>query len=250
MLKYVLVAFATPPGLFVTLSALAGAWFLSRKGSRLAGAAHLLFAAAFWSLSTVPVSDRLIRDLAAPYLALPDPRGDAIVLLGGGVSGGAPDLTGTGSPSAETHARIATAVRLQGRLGVPVIVTGGKVFEGKAAEAPIVKRFLVDLGVPSDKVVVEDGSRDTAENARLSAAILRERGLRRPIVVTSAYHLKRAMRCFEREGVEAVPFPASFRTWKGKVHGPEDYLPGAEPLRHSSSAVREYIGLIVYRIAY
>ena len=88
------------------------------------------------------------------------------MLLGGGVYGGAPDVRGVGFPSEEMLPRIVTAVRLQRRLGVPVVVSGGKVFDHSFAEAPVIGRVLADLGVPPGKVVLEGRSRDTSENAR------------------------------------------------------------------------------------
>ena len=245
MTRRILVSFLLPPGIFVTLLAAAGLWHFFRK-RRLAAAIHLVIGFLLWGLSVAPGADCLTRGLEAPYESLAAPRGDVIVLLGGGVSGGAPDLSGPGTPSGDTWARIGTAARLQGRLGVPVIVSGGKVFAGKAAEAPIVARILVDLGVPADRVVIEEKSRDTRENALYTAGIARRAGYRNPVLVTSAYHMRRAVASFRRAGLEASPCPAGFRTWAGKSYGPDDFLPDAGSLRGSSAALREYAALLVY----
>jgi len=245
MTRRILASFLLPPGLFVTLFAVAGLWHL-RKRRRLAAAIHLSLGALLWLLSVSPGADILVRGLEAPYEAVREPRGDVIVLLGGGASDRAPDLSGTGAPSEEMWGRIVTAARLQKRLGVPVIVSGGKVFQGKAAEAPIVKRILVDLGVPADRVIPEERSRDTRENAKYTAGIARRAGYRDPVVVTSAYHMRRAAMEFRRAGLPATPCPAVFQTWAGKEYGPEDVLPDGTSLRRSSVAIREYAALIVY----
>ncbi len=245
MTRRILASFLLPPGILVTVIAAAALWHL-RKGRRLAAAIHLATGALFWLICVSPGADLLVGGLEAPFEAAREPRGDVIVLLGGGVLGGAPDLSGTGAPTDEMWARIGTAARVQKRLGVPVIVSGGKVFPGKAAEAPIVARILVDLGVPADRIIVEDRSRDTRENALYTARIARREGFRDPVLVTSAYHMRRAAMEFRRAGVGATPCPAAFRTWAGKRYGPEDFLPDSSPLRTSSLAVREYAALLVY----
>lgn len=247
MTRRLLASFLLPPGVFVTLFAAAGLWHL-RKGRRLAAAIHLALGALLWFLSVSPGADTLVRRLEAPYEAVRDPRGDVIVLLGGGVSEGAPDLSGTGAPSDEMWGRIVTAARLQKRLGVPLIVAGGNPFPGRAAEAPIDKRILVDLGVPADRVIAEERSRDTRENAKYAAGIARREGYRNPVIVTSAYHMRRAAMDFRRAGLSAVPCPAAFRTWAGKKYGPEDFLPDSAGLRRSSVAIREYAALLVYGV--
>ena len=119
--------------------------------------------------------------------------GDVIILLGGGVYDGVPDFSGIGRPSDRALPRVITAARLQKRLNLPVIVCGGAVFEKFTKEAPILKRFLTDLGVSEEKIILEDRSRDTHENAKFTAEICSKMGYKRPILVTSAFHLKRSI---------------------------------------------------------
>ena len=247
MLKYVLATFAVPPGVLVLLAVFLGVSLLRRKG-RAAGLAFLFFGALLWAVSIPPVSDGLLHGLESPYERLSDPKGDVIVLLGGGAYEWAPDLTGEGAPSGEMLGRLVTAVRLQKRLKVPVLVSGGNAFRNKASEAPIVKRFLVDLGVPENRIHLEGESRDTRENAILSAAILRRAGYASPVLVTSAFHMRRAVLLFERAGVKATPYPAGFKTWTGKKYGPEDFLPTAAGLFESAMAMKEYLALLFYGI--
>lgn len=245
MTRRILASFLLPPGIFVTLFTVAGFWHL-RKGKRLVAAFHVALGALLWLLSVSPGADLLLRGLEAPYESAREPHGDVIVLLGGGVYGGAPDLSGTGAPSEEMLARIVTAARLQKRLDVPVIVSGGNVFPGKAAEAPIAKRILVDLGVPAVRIITEERSRNTRENASYVAEIARRAGYRTPVLVTSAYHMRRAFASFRRVGLGATPCPVAFRTWAGKEYGSEDFLPDSASLRRSSVAIREYAALLAY----
>jgi uncharacterized SAM-binding protein YcdF (DUF218 family) len=135
-----------------------------------------------------------------------------------------------------------TAVRLQKRLKIPIIVSGGTVFKHIKGEAPIVKRFLVDLGVPSHMIIPENKSRDTRENARFSADICVRSGYTRPLLVTSAFHMKRAVRSFQMAGIEVSPVPANFKSWPNRRYGWHDYLPGR--LKDASMATREYLALL------
>lgn len=245
MTRRFLASFLLPPGIFVLLFAVAGIWNL-RKGRRLAAAVHLALGALLWFLSVAPGADLLVRGLEAPYEPVREPAGDVIVVLGGGIADRAPDLSGTGAPSDAMLARIVTAVRLQKRLGVPVIVSGGNAFDGKAAEAPIARRILIDLGVPADRVIPEERSRDTRENAAYTAEIARRAGYRDPVLVTSAFHMRRAAMEFRRAGLAATPCPAAFQTWAGKEYGPEEFLPDGAFLHRSSAAIRERAALLVY----
>jgi uncharacterized SAM-binding protein YcdF (DUF218 family) len=246
--KYVLQHLLLPPGIFVAVLLLLSLRWAARRQWE-PGVLSLFLAAALYSLSIGPVADRLITGLEERYAIPARPEGDSIVLLGGGVYGQAADLTGLGFPSEEMLPRVVTAARLQRRLGVPVVVSGGKVFDHLDAEAPVVARVLSDLGVPREKILVEAKSRDTVENARRTKEILAGNGLRRPLLVTSAYHMRRAVAVFEKAGVTVTPVPAGFRTWKGKPYPWVSYLPSSGALLTSTNALREYLGLLYCRIA-
>jgi len=171
-----------------------------------------------------------------------------IILLGNGVLEEAPDLTGLGAPSGIYLTRIVTAVRLQKKLHIPVIVSGAEVPEDRVAKGHIAKRFLMDLGVPANKIIIEDKSRDTFENAEFTEKICHRLGFTNPILVTSAYHLERAVMSFEKVGLNVLPFPVGFKTWQGKQYGWKSYLPGN--FVTASIAIKEYLGLIFYKFAY
>lgn len=248
IIKKFITPFLLPPGLFITLLFLAGLYFLLRKDLR-AWLVNWSVGVMIWVFSLVPVSDALLRGLESGFPIQENSRGDVIILLGGGAYDSIPDISGTGGPAEETLVRIVAAVRLQKKLGLPVIISGGAAFEG-IAEAPIVKRFLVDLGVPEKKIIIEDKSRDTRENAVYSTKICQRLGFSRPLLVTSALHMKRSLGIFHQMGLKAIPFPSGFKTWEGKRYGPQDYLPDASALRNSSQALHEYLGLLYYRVVY
>ncbi|MFC1856717.1 YdcF family protein [Thermodesulfobacteriota bacterium] len=247
ILKKAVIPFILPPGIFMVILFASGIWFFFKKFWK-AALFNLLLACLMWFISISPVKNYLIRGLVADYTDLKFPNGDVIILLGGGADDKAQDLSGTGVPSDGMHVRIVTAVRLYKKLKIPIIVSGGKVFDMKQSEADIAMRFLVDLGVPPEKIVAEDKSRDTFENATLSKKICEKKGYKRPIVVTSAYHLKRAVMTFEKSGLNVVPFPAGMPSWKDKNYIWLDYLPGN--FRDVSIILKEYLGIVFYHIAY
>lgn len=248
-LKKILTAFLLPPGIFIVLLLFSGLWFLFKKNWK-AGIINCFLGIFIWLLSISPVADAMLRGLESEFEIPEDPHGDVIILLGGGVYDNAPDLSGIGAPSEDMLGRIITAVRLQKKINVPVIISGGAVFKGRKAEAPIVKRFLTDLGVPDKKIIIEDKSRDTIENARYTAEICKRLGYKKPLLVTSAYHIKRSILSFKRVNIDVIPFPANFKTWEIKKYRWESYLPDSSELEDSYTAMHEYIGLLFYKFAY
>jgi hypothetical protein len=115
MLKYALTPFLIPPGIFITVLIISGAWFLFKK-NRIAGIINCTVGCLMWALTTTPVTNTLLRGLESDFCAPENPQGDVIILLGGGVLDEACDLSGTGAPSETMLTRVVTAVRLQKQL--------------------------------------------------------------------------------------------------------------------------------------
>jgi len=245
LIKKLVTPFLLPPGLFVAVLVLSGMWLIVRRRAK-SGLSLTGLGLFMWCLCITPVSDLLIRPLVLSYPVPTKPSGDVIILLCGGANLGVKDLTGTGTPSASTLARMTDAVRLHRKLGIPIVVSGGRVFDQEQSEASIVKRFLVDVGIDPSMVLTEEESRDTLENARYSEKLCRLKGYTRPILVTSAYHLKRAVWSFKSVGLKVVPFPTGGSLEAGKKYIWPDYLPGS--FRRFSAALHEILGLAYYRI--
>ena len=244
MLKYALVPFILLPGAFVTLLIISGIWFLFRKNPK-AGVINLILGALMWLLSTSPASDSLLKGLEHSYQVPKDPRGDVIILLGGGAYGGAPDLSGVGTPSEMMLYRVVTAVRLHKMLNIPIILSGGTVFKHMEPEPPIVRRFLMDLGIPDSAIIMEDKSLDTSQNAKNSQRICLKSGYKNPILVTSAFHMKRSVMEFKSLGMEVIPFPTGLHSWKNRPYGWIDFLPGN--FGGVSTAIKEYLALFYFK---
>jgi len=241
--KKAITSLVLPPGLFIVILILSG--FLLLKKSWKAGLVNIIIGFSLWCASIIPVSDMLMKGLETGLTMPKDPRGDVIIVLGGGVYDEVPDLSGEGAPSEDALARLVTAVRLQKRLHVPVIVSGGAVFPWRRPEALVDARLLADLGVPTDKIIIEDKSRDTLENARHTDQICKDHHFSRPLLVTSAYHMKRAVLSFKKVGMDVTTFPSAFKVWKRTYHW-DDYLPTS--FGDTRTACREYVGLLYYRV--
>ncbi|MCR4322084.1 MAG: YdcF family protein [Candidatus Brocadiaceae bacterium] len=249
IIKKILTPFLLPPGIFIIALFASGVWFYFKKRLRKAGIFNLLTGVVIWFFSISPVTDVMIRGLESDFKIPENPQGDVIALLGGGANW-APDLSGRGFTNNDALGRMITAVRLQKRLWIPIVVSGGQVFKDMPSEADIMRRILTDLGVPSDKIIIEDKSRDTIENARYTKKISDAMGFKKVILVTTAHHMKRSVMSFKKAGIEVIPVPANFITWEGKKYGWESYLPDVSALRNAGSAVHEYLGLVFYSLAY
>jgi uncharacterized SAM-binding protein YcdF (DUF218 family) len=249
VLKKCITAFLVPPGLFIALL-LVIAWRLrSRRQHRwaltLAG-----IALGLWLVSTGAVGRAMMAPLEQGLSITAHPHGDVIVLLGGGINDKVPDLSGTGTPTASSLHRVVMAARLQKRLGIPIITSGGGVFTGHSAESLISRRFLIDLGIPPDKILVEDQSRDTQENVRYTGRIMERHGFRRPLLVTSAYHMRRSVMAFRQAGIEVIPMPTQFISSREADTVWFDWLPDAGFMSDVAMALKEQIGMLYYRLAH
>jgi uncharacterized SAM-binding protein YcdF (DUF218 family) len=200
-------------------------------------------------LGSLPwVGDHLRQGLEARAVdtSRPDAVYDALVVLGGlvgpeGSTAEAPDW----NDSIE-RLIVARDLLAAGRARV-VIVSGGPYgVEGLPTEAEYLRRRLLAWGVEPERIVLEDRSLNTRENALYTGALARERGYRTLLVVTSAFHLPRARGCFEAAGVEADYLPVDYRMRDPArdVH----WLPRAAVFHETAAVVRERFGYLVYRV--
>lgn len=119
--------------------------------------------------------------------------------------------------------------------------------ERVADEGQMTARFLETAGVRPTDILFEDKSRNTRENALFSARILRGRlRTNRCVLITSAFHMRRAVGCFEKAGVVVTPFASSFLSHR-RTFVPGDWLlPNAQAFFDSYYVVKEMTGYVVY----
>ncbi|SFS08169.1 Uncharacterized SAM-binding protein YcdF, DUF218 family [Dyella sp. OK004] len=167
------------------------------------------------------------------------PSADAIVILGGERD---PQQARWDDEDADVAAsRVGFGYLLFKAKRAPVVLLSGG--EGDALR---MAGMLEHQGVPVNALHVESRSRTTYENARNSAAILRQGEIHRILLVTSAEHMPRAVASFEKQGLEVIPAPAMMPLSKHPVR--DLWAPRRAVLWNASQAMHEYIGLWVYRL--
>lgn len=247
--KQLVTAFILPPGIFILVLLTDGALLVGLK-RRWSGSALAVLGLVMWGLSITPVTDLLLagllRDIPAGKAL---PRGDVIILLGGGVDDRLLDLSGEPGVLPESMVdRLVTAARLASRMEVPIIVSGGRGPGGQVAEAVVARRYLVDLGVPVQAIITETQSTDTFKNAENVRAICRQHRFIRPVMVTSVYHLKRALWSFQQKGLSCTPFANGLASLPVRSYTWRHYLPAS--FEAAAVYLHEYLGLVYYRLRF
>lgn len=247
--KKIITPFLLPPGVFIVILTGFGIGLLWGKKQRpvwiCIGTAFLI-----WLSSITPVADWLTAPLEAKFSVVADPKADVIIMIGGSAYLNVADLSGTGAPGPGTMARMVTAARLQRRLKIPILLSGGRVHAAGASSARMAHRFLGDLGIPENQIILEDQSRDTYENALFSQKVCRRHGFKSPLLVTSGYHLRRALLSFNKVGLKVVPFPCDLTTWPDRTYQWYHFLPNVGALERTAAALHEWLGLLFYRLNY
>jgi|SRR5579862_362442 len=239
------IDFLVPPTVLILLAAL-GAWATLWRPH--VGVALTIVATSLLYLAALPVvADRMIEDVETKTDGKPDLTGaQAIVVLGGGVKPGDGDIVADtlGPWSLE---RVVLAARAYKQLNLRVAVSGGQVGGAHTSEASLLKAALEgEFHVPV--TWVEDKSRTTYENALFTAKLLRADHVSTIVLVTQAWHMRRALWSFERAGLHAIPYPAPLTY--GEEDRLDDYVPSIGALERSYHALHEAIGLAYYRLRY
>ena len=242
-------AWILPPGIFIILlTALAFKLFrIDRKLSLIV----IIGTAIFYLLCTSLVAERLMGWLEKAYTPpaqIETSGADVIVLLGGGAISQVPDVDGVGALCASPANRLLTAVRLQKILNVPILVSGGQTYSDSGAEAEISARVLKSLGVPADKILTETKSVNTTQNARYSAEILREKNFTKPLLVTSAFHMKRAVLNFNLCDFEPIAYPTDFTVAHNPTFHYTKLRPRAEALLLNVTVMQEVLRTFITKI--
>lgn len=238
-----------PPGIFIILL-LALCVKLFRINRKLS-AAVFVGTLIFYLLCTSLVAERLmgwLEEAYTPPAEIETSGADVIVLLGGGAISEVPDVDGVGALCASPANRLLAAVRLQRMLNVPILISGGQTYSDSGAEAEISARVLKSLGVPDDKILTETKSVNTTQNARYCAIILREKNFTKPILVTSAFHIYRAMLNFNLNRVKPIAYPTDFTVAHKPTFHYTKLRPRAEALLLNVTVMQEVLRMCVTEI--
>ena len=209
----------------------------------------------------------LIRSLEQTYPAYDgSEKADAIVVLGGGtVTRSSPrqivEVNGAGD-------RIFYAAQLYRDGKAPKILLGGSYInwrdgevlseDGISSPASEMKELMAGFfGISETDLIIQDRSVNTAEEAAYDAEILKEQGLNKILLVTSATHMRRAVPLFEKQGLEVIPAPTDYsysdQEWQNLLHFDLStaytfILPSASSMHALENAMKEYIGYFVYQL--
>jgi uncharacterized SAM-binding protein YcdF (DUF218 family) len=169
---------------------------------------------------------------------------DAIVVLGGAISG---DTHLGTSPNLNQHAdRLLHAAALYKAGKAPFLLLSGGAEPDARPEAQLMKEVLEVMGVPGRAMVLERNSRNTHENALYSALLLNNKGAQQILLVTSAFHMRRARSLFEAQGFTVIPAPTDYQRPVVPPTVP-GFLPTADDLVRTTTALKEHVGYWVYR---
>jgi uncharacterized SAM-binding protein YcdF (DUF218 family) len=243
------LGFFAVPSNFVIACALFGMVLLAtrfaRAGRRLMVASLIVLAIAGLS----PLGNALILPLEERFPPWDASRGapDGIVVLGGAIS---PDVSAARDEVAlnEAAERITATVALARRYpDARIVYSGGSgaLIYRDGSEAASAVRIFESLGIPHARILAEEQSRNTVENAVFSLLLAMPQPGERWLLVTSGYHMPRSMGVFRRAGFPVEAYPVDWRT-RGSADLLRPFPTLGEGLARTDTAVREWVGLLVY----
>lgn len=236
--------------------------FLLRRQKNLVWVRRILWAAVIllWLFGNQWVSAGLTRSLEWRNLPPKNlPQNSVVVVLGGGTE--AAQYPRQMSELGAAGDRVTYALKLY-RDGVAdqLLLSGGNIEwlgSGKSSGAEEMAQLLQLMGIPPGKMILQTKSRNTYEDALFCAEILNELGVQQIVLVTSASHMPRSLALFQKQGLQVIAAPADFgvtqdswqNLWRPSFGDVMVHLiPNASDLSASQIALKEYIGLFVYRL--
>jgi uncharacterized SAM-binding protein YcdF (DUF218 family) len=233
-----------PPAIFVIIVFALSIYFYSKASTR--RLSYLLFFVSilFYLSSCSFIGEKMVSQVENKYPFPSSISGDCIVMLGQGARGDVITVDGKGELTSETAVNVITALKLYNTLKLPIILSGGtpEGVKGAGNESQIAKRDLIAMQVPADKIIMDDKSRTTQENAKNSAVILNKMGFKHPILVTSSNHMSRSVELFKKEGIDVLALPTLYETPKKISYDVFDFIPSAYGVSLVRNGLKEIIG--------
>ena len=188
-----------------------------------------------------PLEDRFVRPAELPAEIA------GIIVLGGAQDQAVTEARGTLALTGAAE-RMVEGLALAYRYPEARLVFSGgsgRLFPGDASESTVNERFIELMRLDPARVVLEDRSRNTWENARFSRELIEPQAGETWLLVTSAAHMPRSMGIFRRIGWPVVPWPVDYRTGDD---GPMLQTEVSDRLTQLDDAAREWLGLLAYRL--
>lgn len=239
-------AFFLPPGIFILFLLIFSTWLY--KNDKAKAKILVLVTLVFYLISTPYIGNMLLRTLECRYQPSGVIKGDLLVMLGGGATLDTPNIDGSGHLTGSAANRLLTAVQLHKKTDLPIVISGGQVYSDSGNEAAIAERLLIGLGVSENKIILDNSSRNTTENAQNVKQIMKANNFKKPILITSAFHMERSVRNFARLDIDVQPYPTDYKTsLKSRIYA-NQFVPSYWGLCDTGIVLKEYLGLLALRV--
>ena len=238
-------ALMLPPASLLLL--IAAGWLVSRRWPRTGIGFVTVAVLLLYVLSTPLAAGLMQQSLEVDGVVGPEAASlaQAIVVPGGDLNPAAAEYGGD-SVGDLTLERLRYAAQLQRATGLPILVAGGHIGDSELPVAVAMQRALIDqFGVPVRWI--EATSKNTWQNGRFSARTLAAAHVGRILLVTQAWHMRRARAAFVEAGLEVIPAPIALTRLPDRIE--TALWPDAKALATSASAIHEWIGSLWYRLA-
>jgi uncharacterized SAM-binding protein YcdF (DUF218 family) len=246
-LSKILPQLVYPFNLSLWLLLVAGLLVILRR--RFAATLSLFLAIVVLMIASSPLSLILYRQHERNYLPVPiaqSPIVGAIVVLGGDIGLPlTPRINSEIGGNRALHAfRLFTANRSK-----LIIISGGNVFpqNGIEPEAYYTSELLKEWGIPSEAILIEGRSRNTYENAIETKKLLQARQIDKILLVTSAFHMPRALATFRTAEINAIPSPSSYSIVNYSRPRILEWIPSLGNLGRMQAVIHEKLGILVYK---
>ncbi len=239
------------PSNLILLILLIGSVQLWTRRWRRMGARLVSIAVAFLlAVSLIPIDRLLIAPLEDRFPQIDAVPDDAvgIISLGGAVNQLMTRARGQTALSGAAE-RLTTFIALGRRHPrLKLVYTGGSasLIYPEVKETLVVKRLLAELGFDPDRVIYEDQSRNTHENAVFTRELIDPKPGERWVLLTSAFHMPRSVGVFRAAGWDVIPYPVDYRINPDLPYG--FWRSPSAGLGQLSAGMHEWIGLLVYRL--
>ena len=198
-------------------------------------------------LGLSPLGNMLLFPLENRFPPWDATRGapDGIIVLGGVVDASSPGNHIMLNESAERLTVVPELARRYPNARILFSGGSGALIGDGGAEAGAAARLLESLGISRDRVILEDRSRNTVENAVFSKLIVHPRRGERWLLVTSAFHMPRAIGVFRKADFPVEPYPVDWRT-RGAEDMMRPFSDMNDGLKRRDTAVHEWVAIVVY----
>lgn len=250
-LSKILPLFVYPLGLSILL-VLLGLLLLLARGRGAASLLLLTSVALLWAASTPALSTWLemgIQNRYPPRSVEELAAADCAIVLGGIMGQATPPRVRSELSGSVDRILLASRVFRQGKAGKIVVAAGNLPWiTATQPEAELIRDLLVEWGVPTEAILLDTESRNSRENAVNARKLMEREGLHSAFLITSANHMPRALAVFHRVGIMAVLPLSTDVAVPIRTDTVFAWLPDAGALEQSTAVIKEYVGLLVYRI--